>query len=207
MKSIIDISVELSEDTLVYPGDPRPEFEQYRTIEKDSYSLLRLRITTHTSTHMDAPKHVLLNGTDVTGVPLERLIGRARVLKFEKSTHITKADLEKYSPAQDEIILLKTGEINYLKSGIFRKEYIALTKEAAEYLVKCGIKAVGIDGLSIEPYDGDLTVHKILLSAGIPIFEVLDLESVGEGIYSFIGLPLKIRNGDGAPARVILTEE
>lgn len=206
MKNIIDITHEISPETLVYPGDPSPEFEILRNIKQDSYSLIRLHITTHTGTHIDAPKHVLKDGKDVVSIPLEQIIGKAKVISVE-GHNITASDIQAFDIHKDDIILFKTGEIKYLKQGIFRKEYIALTKDGAEYLKDCGIKAVGIDGLSIEPYDGDLSVHKILLSAGIPIFEVLDLENVSEGTYTFIGLPLKIRDGDGAPARCILINE
>ena len=46
--------------------------------------------------------------------------------------------------------------------------------------------------------------HRILLRAGVWIIEGLDLARVRPGWYRLICLPLKIRGGDGAPARAVL---
>ena len=48
--------------------------------------------------------------------------------------------------------------------------------------------------------------HKSLLSKSIVIFEGLDLSSVEPGEYNFIGLPLRLVDLDGAPARVLLVK-
>ena len=49
-------------------------------------------------------------------------------------------------------------------------------------------------------------MHKTLLAADVVIIEGLDLRSVVPGQYELVCAPLKILNGDGAPARVFLIE-
>jgi arylformamidase len=45
-----------------------------------------------------------------------------------------------------------------------------------------------------------------LLTGGVIIIEGLDLREVEPGNYEMFCLPLKIKDGDGAPARVVLRE-
>jgi arylformamidase len=78
-------------------------------------------------------------------------------------------------------------------------------EDAARYLVDCGVKLVGIDYLSIEKYGNmPANTHHVLLRNGVIIVEGLDLSDVEAGDYELLALPLKIKDGDGSPARVIL---
>jgi arylformamidase len=80
-----------------------------------------------------------------------------------------------------------------------------LDKDAAEFLVSCGIKTLGVDYLSVGGYKKNgPDVHRLLLGAGILIIEGLDLTDALPGSYDMICLPMKILDSDGAPARVIL---
>jgi len=64
---------------------------------------------------------------------------------------------------------------------------------------------VGVDYLSVDAFDSqELEVHHTLLENGVAILEGLNLSQVPEGRYQLICLPLKVRDGDGAPARVVL---
>jgi arylformamidase len=53
----------------------------------------------------------------------------------------------------------------------------------------------------------DQDAADLVAASGIPVIEYLDLSEVGEGDYYMIALPLKITDGDGAPARVIVQKE
>lgn len=80
-----------------------------------------------------------------------------------------------------------------------------LSENAADYLTEREIKAVGLDYLSIEKFNSkENKVHKKLLSNNIPIIEGVNLEHVKPGAYTLVCLPLKIKNGEAAPARCIL---
>ncbi len=70
-----------------------------------------------------------------------------------------------------------------------------------------GIKLVGIDYLSIEKFNFvEPTTHWALLRNNVVIVEGLDLSEVEAGDYELICLPMKIKDGDGGPARVVLRE-
>jgi arylformamidase len=86
----------------------------------------------------------------------------------------------------------------------FQKDFVALSEDAAEYLVRKGLKLIGIDYLSIAPFAQGLAAHRALLGAGIVILEGVDLSNVNPGRYTLYCLPLKLQGSDGAPARAIL---
>jgi arylformamidase len=77
---------------------------------------------------------------------------------------------------------------------------------AATALLHAGIICVGIDSPSIEAYQSDGSIHRLLLSHGITIIEFLDLSKVLEGTYWMVALPLRLQGLDGSPARVILMD-
>ena len=86
-------------------------------------------------------------------------------------------------------------------------DYVALTLDAAEWLVAQGIVLVGIDALSVDLFeDPQCSVHRILLAHDTIIVEGLDLREVSPGLYDLICLPLRIPGGDGAPARAVLVQ-
>ena len=64
---------------------------------------------------------------------------------------------------------------------------------------------MGVDYLSVDPY-GSVSnpAHHALLAAGVVVVEGLDLSGVTAGGYEVVALPLRIVQGDGSPARVII---
>jgi len=87
----------------------------------------------------------------------------------------------------------------------FVEDFVYIAEDAALLLAERGVQTVGVDYLSVGGYRVDgARIHRILLGAGIWIIEGLDLSSVVAGRYEMICLPLKLHEGDGAPARAIL---
>jgi arylformamidase len=86
----------------------------------------------------------------------------------------------------------------------FKRDFVAISEDGAHFLVEHGIKLVGVDYLSVAPFNAPVQTHRILLQAGIVVVEGLDLSKIAPGRYSMYCLPLKIVGADGAPARVIL---
>lgn len=204
-----DISLTIHNSMLVWNGDAPSEVDVIATVEKDGYRQSNLKLTTHTGTHIDAPSHFVSKGFGVDKIPLEKLIGSCKVLDMttigrnEILPEDFKGNIEK-----GDRILLKTGNFKYLKGSIFPDSYVSLSESAAKFLVSKEINLIGIDFLGIEKENNPgHPVHTSLLSAGIVNVEGLDLENIEPGDYELICLPLKILDGDGAPARVVLVKQ
>ncbi|HBA88942.1 MAG TPA: cyclase [Geobacter sp.] len=202
---IHDITMPLSADLPVYPEDPPIVIEPWNRIANgDHANLSRLTFGSHSGTHIDPPRHFSDFGMTVDEIPLELLIGKARVVEITGTKEIGRKELEHLPVRGAERLLLKTGNSRLWQEKGFRTDYAALTLEGAQYLREIGVKLVGIDYLSIEAFDGDGEVHRTLLNGGIVVIEGLNLTDVDHGEYQLICLPLKIKDGDGAPVRALL---
>ena len=206
MMKIHDVTVPLSSDVPVYPGDPPFQAEPtHRIADGEPYNASRLTMSTHSGTHVDAPYHFLADGATVDALPLEILMGKARVVEVQVRDKIERADLELLDLRADLRVLVKTRMSGQLRSGAFQEDFVHLTPDAALYLVQAGLKLVGIDYLSVEKYGSkDFAAHHALLEAGVVIVEGLDLSEVEPGEYDMTCLPLRIVGADGSPARVVL---
>ncbi|MEW6730441.1 MAG: cyclase family protein [Acidobacteriota bacterium] len=202
---IYDVSVPISPEMPVYPGDPAIHMELSLSISKgDPCNVTHYSFGSHVGTHIDAPFHFIDGGLKVEDIPINLLIGRTRVVEFTAAR--IDADLLKEVDLGEHVrVIFKTRNSYLWSSNRFVEDYVYVTPEAAEILVESGIKLVGIDYLSIEQYRStDFPTHQTLLSNGVIIIEGLNLAEVEPGDYELICLPLKVKNGDGAPARVIL---
>ena len=134
-------------------------------------------------------------------------MGFARVYELNVSEKIDAIDVQSLKITPGDIVLFKTRNSELLTDREFRKDYVYLTSEAAEVLKDTGVAAVGLDYLIVDEFDNTARpVHHILLKKGIILIEGLNLGHISAGDYYLICLPLKIRDGDGAPARAILIE-
>jgi arylformamidase len=205
---IYDISVPILTTMPTYPGDPAVTFEPFKQIGKGSRSnVSRLSLGDHTGTHFDPPLHFIPGGKPVDQLDLNVLCGLARVLDFTRvEREITPRDLERARiPRRSARLLFKTRSSELWDRAGFQRDYVGVGWDAAEWLVERGIKLVGVDYLSVETYGAaEPKTHRTLLGAGVIIVEGLNLHGVPPGKYTFVGLPLKIQGGDGAPGRAIL---
>jgi arylformamidase len=208
--TIYDISLTISEDFPTWPGDPPIELKMISQIDKgDLANVTHLSAPVHMGTHVDAPDHFLNNGNTVVDIPLDYLVGPVLVLEVPSPEVITAGDLDALKiPEGIRRIIFKTSNSDYWKeeTHAFQKEFVALSADAAARLVELGLNVVGVDYLSVAPYDEPIPTHKILLEAGVLIIEGLDLSRVSAGEYKLYCLPLKIAGSDGAPARVLLED-
>jgi len=204
---IYDITAEIS-DTLPVYGDERPTAIKTAQLKNgDPYNFTKFAATTHTGTHADMPSHFIMGGATCENIPLDCFYGPAKLIRIAATGHITKEDLLPHNIEAGSILLIDTGQSQYMRQGTLKKDFLALTPEAAQYLVEKCIKTVGIDYLSIDPYGAEgFPAHMALLGNGITILEGLVLEGVPEGEYILSALPLKIVDGDGSPVRAILVE-
>ena len=164
-----------------------------------------LSLGVHSGTHVDAPVHFIPGGMGVDALPLDRLLGDVRVLALPLGPAITKEALRQHAPLRGERLLFKTSNSSRRwDASDFQPDFTYLSSDGARFLVEAGVRTVGIDYLSIAGMEEGEATHRLLLEAGVCIIEGLDLTRVEPGPYEMMCLPLRLADGDGAPARVLL---
>lgn len=208
---VYDISLPVSPDLPVWPGDPQVKIERVAKIEEGANAnVSMITMSAHTGTHVDAPYHFLNDGSTVEHLPLGLLTGPAYVLDLPGVNVITSSELRQAGiPAGTLRLLIKTANSGYWKDcgSTFQTGFTGINADGAEYLVNCGVKLIGMDYLSVAPYKKSRPTHEVLLNAGVVIVEGLDLSEITQGHYALYCLPLKLAGCDGAPARAILVSE
>ncbi len=206
---IYDISLPISPDLPVWSGDPPVVLERVSSMDAGAHdNVSRLACSVHTGTHVDAPHHFLNDHRTVETLSLDVLTGPVQVIQIPEDVNLVTADvLEKAAvPSGTARLLLKTRNSRLWERGEkkFATDFVGVSVDGAEWLVRIGVKLVGIDYLSIAPYKQSIPTHQALLEPGIVILEGVDLSAVSPGIYDLYCLPLKLVGSDGAPARAIL---
>ncbi|HEV2915450.1 MAG TPA: cyclase family protein [Pyrinomonadaceae bacterium] len=208
---IIDVSVPISQHTPTYPGDPHIEIEQWAALGRgDATNVSMLHFGAHTGTHVDAPAHFIEGAPRVDSLPLDVLVGEAKVVEIRADVRAIEAHhIHSQNLGGAKRVLFKTRNSAFwanMAEG-FRTDFTYLAPDAARALVNLGVRLVGIDYLSVERFKPErFETHTTLLGGGVVIVEGLDLRAVRAGIYELICLPLRITDGsgDGAPARAVL---
>ncbi|MDP9250714.1 MAG: cyclase family protein [Chloroflexota bacterium] len=209
MPRVIDISVALEQPLPSWPGSSGHRTRRSMSIEAgDLANVTALQMDVHAGTHVENSLHFLADGEPLSAVALERLIGPALVVAVKGPTITPQLLDQAQVPLGTSRLLLKTSNsaLWHAADPSFRTDYVALTRDAAAWLVERGIDVVGIDYLSIQRYGDDPETHRTLMRAGVAIIEGLDLSEVEPGPYQLVCLPLRLANAEAAPARVILME-
>lgn len=209
MSDWIDISVALKNGIVQWPQSGPMQLRQVQFMEKGAGSnVTNLMMDVHTGTHLDAPSHMLTEtAAGVDAYPLQVLNGRAYVAYLPGLKVIDAEALDALSiPEQTRRLLIKTDNsaIWANDSETFHKDFTALSPGAARWIRDRNIGLVGIDYLSIEPFDGDHETHRTLMKAQVAILESIDLSLAEAGEYELLCLPLKLIDTDGAPCRAVL---
>jgi arylformamidase len=206
---IIDITATVSPKSVMWPGNgvPSQEFVSH-TDRGDPSTVSRWDLSAHTGTHADARMHFIPGGWTIEALELSRCVGPCRVVDLSHvEGHVSRADLEAAEVAGTARLLFRTrnSELGLMAQPEFSEEYAAISLQAAEYLVEIGAETVGVDYLSVEPFeDKEFNTHHTLLGADVVILEGLVLADVEPGEYFLACLPLKLAGSDGSPARAIL---
>jgi len=221
---IVDLSRELYHRTPSYPGHPPVIHGVWKTHEesyaesKNVYGLSSMFISMpdHAGTHIDAPRHFGKSGLSIDQYPLEKCIVPGICVDLRHiapRTEITPTDLQ--VAVRKAGVPVPTGGTVLLCTGHHertfpRREYATenagVNVPTTEWLARQGIVHFGIDSMRPGP-DGDvnLLVHKACLDLDITHIESLcNLESLlGKGLFTFIGLPMKWRDGTASPIRAV----
>lgn len=232
-QDFLDLSHPFDKDTIYWPTEEgfilETEFQGF-TEAGFFYTAKKFRAAEHGGTHMDAPIHFFKDRATVGEIPLTHTIGPAVVIDVSKRAlknpdyQIFVEDLLEWERHHNQIppgsiVLLKTGYGKYYPD---RKKYLGTEKKgagavaklhfpglhpgAARWLVQNrAIKAVGIDTASIDfGQSKSFHTHQIMAENNVPIFEnVANLGLMPAQGATLIALPMKIREGSGAPIRIL----
>lgn len=184
----------------------------------------------HGGTHLDAPVHFAQGKQTADQIPLENLTGGAVVIDVSENALknadylISVQDIEKWEKANGKIpdnaiVLFRTGFGAYYPDA---KKYLGTDEKgagaiphlhfpgidpaAAEWLAtERKVKAVGLDTPSIDyGQSRDFKTHQVLMGKNIPAFEnVANLDQLPPTGAYVVALPMKIKNGTGAPLRIV----
>jgi arylformamidase len=202
----IDISIPLATGMIVYPGDPAVRIEREQDIARGDVATVSLvSMSAHSGTHVDAPLHFFREGKSIDRVPFDAMTGKARVIEIRDNESIKPPEIEASGVKPGEILLFKTRNSALWADGIFNPDYVYITTETAALLAKKRVKTIGMDYLSVGGFErNEAEAHRVLLEASIWIIEGLDLSTAWAGVYEFVCLPLRIADGEAAPARAII---
>ena len=221
---IVDLSRELYQGTPTYPGHPPIIHGIWKTHEESlaesgkvhGLSSMFISMPDHAGTHIDAPRHFSSDGQPMNEYPLENCIvpgicidlrhiaPRAEIAPSDLEASVKKAGV---GVPKGGTVLLCTG---HHERTFPRKEYATdnsgVNVAATEWLAGQGVVHFGIDSMRPGPEGKvNLLVHKACGELGITHIESLcNLETLlGRGPFTFIGLPMKWRNGTGSPIRAV----
>jgi kynurenine formamidase len=209
----VDLTWPLSPNVPRLASFPAPRFEHFTRIPDDPFTVTGVSTVVHVGTHVDAPRHFFSDGPALDDVPLTRLMGAGVAWSIEKPPNgmIEPDDLEPMRPEVEpgDILVLDTGVARHVGTPDYDR-HPALSVAAAEWIVKKGIKLLGMDmptpdiPLHRREPGFDWPVHHTLLRDGVLISEqVTNARSLAGRRAEFLFLPLNIVGGDGAPARVV----
>jgi len=208
----LDLTLTISEKLPTFPGSPKPQFIPWNKIKRDGYNLELLFLSSHTGTHIDAPFHFIDKGKKIHDIPVNRLAGKAILIKKRKKPNqsITRNDIinfeKKHSKIpKNAIVVFSTGWNKNLEKKYYFEKNPGLSISAAKYLVSKKINLVGIDSPSIDlGNEKKFLVHHIFSKNNILIVENLtNLEKIRKTHFDLVVLPLKLKNATGSPVRAI----
>lgn len=186
----------------------------------------------HSTTHIDAPWHYAptimgKRAKTIDEVPLEWCYGDGLVIDMKHKADfdpITSDDLITFLEQEDislkpnMIVLIKTGRDKYMGTKDFFYKGTGMSAEATEWLIKQGIKVMGIDQWGWDlplPY----LIKKAKESNNAELFweahlvgvkheychmeQLTNLDALPINGFKVAAFPLKVKGGSASPCRVV----
>lgn len=141
--------------TPIHPGYEEIKLERLTYHAKHGVMTHKITTIFHTSTHVNAPIHLIPQAAAVGDLPLQCFFGSGVVLSIPKGQweKIEPADLEKATPKVEagDIVLINTGwHHRYGDNQDYFGHAPGLTKAAAQWLIDRKVKLVGVDTATID---------------------------------------------------------
>ncbi|NND33257.1 MAG: cyclase family protein [Saprospiraceae bacterium] len=187
-----------------------------KDLDRDGWNAKWLNMYSHAGTHMDAPHHFGITPQTIDQLPLASFMGKAHMVRLHDVSEkqiITIADLGSVSSrfqAGDSLLIRTDWSKKFGKSS-YRNMLPRIGSELANWCVEKKVKILGVEPPSVADVN-DMTevteIHRILLGGNVIIIEgLINLDQIKRDDIFIMALPIKIKNGDGAPARVIAFEK
>ena len=220
---LVDLSHTVREGLVTYPGLPAPTITPFLT-RADSvakyapgtqFAMDVLTMIGNTGTYLDSPFHRYDDGTDLSGLGLETLVGLpAEVFRLSEPVDPSRggrrgigAEVFFDRDLAGSAVLLQTGWDRHFGTPAYGEPAPFLTEAGAQHLVDAGVTLVGIDSLNIDDTDpvtsgGARPAHSLLLAAGIHVVEHLtNLGDVPPRGARFTAVPPKVEGFGTFPVR------
>ncbi len=192
---------------------PPPRVERIMAMPEHPLNVSELHTVVHIGTHVDSPRHFVIDGPACEDIPLDRLLGRGVVWRIEKPPlgAVEPADLEAMRPRLEpgDILAIDTGAQARFGTDAYDR-HPSLSVDATSWLIEQQVKLVAVDvptpevALAARSADFDYPVHRLLLGSGVLIAEqVTNLGLLADSRVEFMFCPINIVGSDGAPARVL----
>lgn len=209
MSDLIDVSVRLRAGMPIWPTSTGLHVSQsMRIADGAEANVTQLDMDVHCGTHVEGPLHFLADGLPLDALPLDTFVGPALVVAVgDETAAITPETLASAGIPDGTIRLLlrtRNSTLWHEPDTGFRRDYVALTTDAARWLVERGVRLVGIDYLSIQRFGDDPETHRVLFRGGAAILEGLDLSEAPPGRYTLACLPLRLEGAEATPVRAVL---
>jgi kynurenine formamidase len=213
MARLVDVSHAVEHGLVTYRGLPAPVVCDYLSREQSrshyapgvEFQIGKVEMVANTGTYLDSPFHRFSDGTDLAGLPLEKLadLGAVVVRRLFGEGRSVGPDAFRGLDVRGKAVLVHTGWDAHWNTDSYFEGHPFLTADAATWLLERGAVLVGIDSLNIDD-TADLSrpVHSTLLRAEVPIVEHLrGLDGLPDADFRFFAVPVKFRGMGTFPVR------
>ena len=184
-RSLIDLSMPVHNDMVVFPRVVRPALVMYETWQEfaERVGAAKFGATSltascmivlgdHVGTHIDSLRHIRETAGGPEAIPIDYCYGDGVVLDFRHlplgagiSVEDVKSALTKieYTLKPLDIVLIHTGAGKLQDSEKYLTDQVGMTGESTEWMLDQGIKVMGIDAITFDPPDlGDVRAQEVL---------------------------------------------
>lgn len=215
MTRFIDLSHEVHDGMVTYPGLPAPRIGPVLTREasRDHYApgtefdISTIEMCSNTGTYLDTPFHRYPDGHDLAGLPLERcadlpavVLDATRAGQEIREEHLSGA----VARLRGAALLVHTGWDRHWGTPDYGgHDHPYLAESAVRAVLDAGVTLVGIDSLNIDDTrGGERPAHTLFLAAGVPIVEHLtNLAAPPSEGARFTAVPVKVAGMGTFPVR------
>ena len=193
----IDLSILLTKDTPIFPGEPNIIFKKHANIKENTYNEHQITINTHFGTHMDFPYHMIDDGKKSSDFKLENFIGKGKVI------NINNPDLD--SIEDEDVFLLYSEHIEKGIDNLFN-DVPVLDENLIDFLITKKPKMLLLDIPTPDKFP--YPIHKKILGNDILIVEnVCNMKLLIDKKFKVYAIPLNFEEFDGSPCRVFAEVE